>query len=65
MTQKKKLSFELEGIYDELLDLYTEEELDRYIDEFGEQILYEIYIDEYSPYHTTEEGVKITAIPEK
>ena len=63
--RKKKLSFELEGIYDELLDLYTEEELDRYIDEFGEQILYEIYINEYSPYYTTEEGVKITAIPEK
>lgn len=66
MTAKKKLFFELEGIYEELLDLYTEEELDRYIEEFGEQILYEIYIDEYGgAYCTTEDGAKITAIPEK
>ena len=62
---QKKLSLELEGIYEELLDFYTEEELDCYIEEFGEEILYEIYNDEYDAYYTTEEGIKITAIAEK
>ena len=62
---QKKLSLELEEIYEELLDFYTEEELDCYIEEFGEEILYEIYNDEYDAYYTTEEGIKITAIAEK
>ena len=56
---QKKLPNEYEQIYTELLEIYTEEELEKYREEYGEeygdQVLYEIYIDEWGPFYAQQE----------
>ena len=49
--ERKKLPREYELIYDDLLEFYTSEELERYRELYGDQILYQIYIDEYGPFY--------------
>ncbi|MBQ3433729.1 MAG: hypothetical protein IJG24_01635 [Selenomonadaceae bacterium] len=46
---------EYEQIYTELLEIYTEEELEKYREEYGDQVLYEIYIDEWGPFYAQQE----------
>ena len=48
----KKLPNEYKEIYEELLDLYEIEELENLRKEYGDQILYQIYIDEYGPFYS-------------
>ena len=48
----KKLPNEYQEIYEELLDLYEIEELENLRKEYGDQILYQIYIDEYGPFYS-------------
>ena len=47
---RKRLPSEYEEIYDELLEMYSAEELEKFRELYGDQILYEIYIDEYGPF---------------
>ena len=49
----KKLPNEYQEIYEELLDLYDSEELESLRKEYGDQILYQIYVDEYGPFYSS------------
>jgi len=51
----KKLSHKYEEIYDELLDFYTAEELEQYRAEYGDQILRQLYIDEYGAFYAAQD----------
>lgn len=51
----KKLPSEYEQIYDELLETYSAEELELLRKEHGDQILYQIYIDEYGPFYAEQD----------
>ena len=42
----KKLPQKYEELFDEVLDFYTAEELEQYREEYGDQILQQLYIDE-------------------
>ena len=47
----KELPSEYHGIYEELLELHDAEELENLRSEYGNQILYQIYIDEYGLFY--------------
>lgn len=51
LKERKKLPYEYEQIYSELLEIYTEEELESYRESFGDEVIYQIYIDEYGPFY--------------
>lgn len=48
---RKRLPSEYSELYDELLEFYTVEELERYREDFGDEVIYQIYIDEYGPFY--------------
>ncbi|MBR0288987.1 MAG: hypothetical protein IJQ82_08420 [Selenomonadaceae bacterium] len=52
---RKKLPSEYEQLYDELLELYTLEELELYREEYGDEILYRLYADEYGTFYAAQE----------
>lgn len=49
--ERKKLPTEYEQIYDELLDIYSVEELENYRELYGNEIIYQIYVDEFGPFY--------------
>ena len=48
---RRKLPSEYSELYDELLEFYTVEELEAYRENFGDEVIYQIYIDEYGPFY--------------
>ena len=51
----KKLPQKYEELYDELLEFYTAEELEQYREEYGDQILQQLYIDEYGTFYAAQD----------
>lgn len=51
----KKLPSEYEQIYYELLETYSAEELELLREQHGDQILYQIYIDDYGPFYAEQD----------
>jgi|GEM_PF-5553692 len=51
----KKLPHKYEELYDELLEFYTAEELEQYREEYGDQILQQLYIDKYGNFYATQD----------
>lgn len=52
---RRKLTSDYEELYDELLELYSAEELEQYRELCGDEVIYQIYIDEFGPFYADAE----------
>lgn len=52
--KRRKIPSEYEQIYNELLEIYTVDELEHYRELYNDEVLYQIYIDEFGPFYADE-----------
>ena len=63
----KRLPLEYEGYYYDLVDDfgYSIEELEYFREQYGDKIIYDLYVDESGFFYRKEDGITVTAVAEK